>query len=100
MKEKEWTKGPWHVDEQNCHAGNVATCHGDADTWFEVWSPNWSEGIDQEANAHLIAAAPELYEALDELADLMQGVIEGDYKPDSFTLQVAKAALAKARGEE
>ena len=35
-----------------------------------------------------------LREALEELAGLMQGVIDGDYKPDSFTLQVANAALA------
>ena len=31
--------------------------------------------------------------ALEELTDLMQGVIEGDYKPDSFTLQPAREAL-------
>jgi hypothetical protein len=98
MNDKKWTKGPWEVDFQNCHVGQVAVCHGDGDGYWEVWSPNWGGGIDQEANAHLIAAAPELYEALDELADLMQGVIDGDYKPDSYTLQVAKVALAKARG--
>lgn len=34
--------------------------------------------------------------ALSELTDLMQGVIDGDYKPDSFTLQPAHAALVKA----
>lgn len=42
--------------------------------------------------------AEELLEALEELHGLMQGVIEGDYMPDSFTLQVAEAAIAKARG--
>lgn len=45
-------------------------------------------------------ALGELYAALSELADLMQGVIEGDYKPDSFTLQPAKAALAKAEAAQ
>ena len=34
-------------------------------------------------------------EALSELTDLMQGVIDGDYTPDSFTLQPARAALGK-----
>lgn len=38
----------------------------------------------------------ELLEALKELRDLMQGVIEGDYSPDSFTLQIADKAIAKA----
>jgi hypothetical protein len=37
----------------------------------------------------------ELVEAATELAELMQGVIDGDYKPDSFTLQPIKAALAR-----
>ena len=35
----------------------------------------------------------ELRAALAELADLMQGVIDGDYKPDCFTLQPARRAL-------
>jgi hypothetical protein len=30
----------------------------------------------------------------------MQGVIDGNYKPDSFTLQPARAAIAKATGQE
>ena len=34
-------------------------------------------------------------EALSELVDLMQGVIDGEYTPDSFTLQPARAALAQ-----
>jgi hypothetical protein len=50
------------------------------------------------ANARLIAAAPDLYEALTELVDLMDGVLEGDYKPDGFTTQPARAALAKSEG--
>ncbi len=35
-----------------------------------------------------------LRDALDDLASCMQGVIEGDYTPDSFTLQPANTALA------
>jgi hypothetical protein len=46
--------------------------------------------------AKVMAAAPELLEALQELRDLMQGVIDGDYEPDSLTLQIADAAIAKA----
>lgn len=34
-------------------------------------------------------------EALSELTDLMQGVIDGDYTPDSFTLQPARDTLGK-----
>lgn len=40
--------------------------------------------------------ADDILAALIELTDLMQGVIDGDYIPDSFTLQPAHAALVKA----
>lgn len=42
-------------------------------------------------------AVGEVVEALEELCGLMQGVIDGDYTPDSFTLQPANAAIAKLR---
>lgn len=38
-----------------------------------------------------------LREALVELVDLMQGVIDGEYTPDSFTLQPARAALGEVK---
>lgn len=41
-----------------------------------------------------------LVEALQELRDLMQGVIDGEYAPDSFTLQPADAALAAHRAQQ
>lgn len=41
---------------------------------------------------------PTVRAALAELIDLMQGVIDGTYTPDSFTLQPARAAIAKAEG--
>lgn len=39
----------------------------------------------------------ELLEDADELADLMQGVIDGDYVPDSLTLQPIKGSMDRAR---
>jgi hypothetical protein len=39
-------------------------------------------------------ASVEVVEALSELADLMDAVRSGDYKPDSFTTQPARLALA------
>ena len=47
----------------------------------------------------MIKAAAEierLRATLDELAGLMQEVIDGDYVPDSFTLQPAEHALGKS----
>ena len=61
-----------------------------------------AEWKDAEANAHLIAAAPDMYEALKELSTIVLGVIEYHKNTpvilgmDSFTLQPAKEALAEA----
>lgn len=49
-----------------------------------------------DANAKLMVAAPDLLFALQELVGLVEGVIEGDYKPDHFTLQAARIAIKKA----
>lgn len=54
----------------------------------------------QEANARLISAAPELLEALAELAGLVDDICAGNYTPDSFTAQPARIALAKATGAQ
>jgi len=42
----------------------------------------------------LQAEVARLREALEELADLMDDVVAGTYKPDSFTTQPARAALS------
>lgn len=49
-----------------------------------------------EANAHLIAAAPELLEALE---DLMEAV-KDHYEAGGYEWKQARAAIAKAKGEE
>ncbi|RKI08304.1 hypothetical protein D7Y15_26215 [Corallococcus sp. AB030] len=43
----------------------------------------------------LVADNAALLDALKELAELMDGVLDGSYTPDSFTLQVAHRALAE-----
>ena len=53
-------------------------------------------------NAHLIAAAPELYTALDELmivanADFL--AMESPHPMRAIIIEAARAALSKARGE-
>lgn len=61
---------------------------------------------EHEANAHLISAAPELYEALSELVRMNErwnaDVREIIGRPPSWTdqyLTTARLALKKARGE-
>lgn len=98
MSEK-FTPGPWEVDKENCHAGQIAVCYGDKDTYFEVWSRHWFGGIDQEANAHLISAAPEMYEALVDLFHEADSWCECGKCTACKTDAKVRAALAKARGE-
>ena len=51
-----------------------------------------------DADARIIPAAPELLEELEELADFFDAMVDGEYTPDGFTTQPARAAIAKARG--
>ena len=89
------TPGPWMIQQQ---AGRV---------W--IYSSNHPEGhicefIDRglrerkEANAHLIAAAPELLEALklmrEDYEDCEEGLITDK------TMAIAKQAISKAEGRE
>jgi hypothetical protein len=62
--------------------------------------PHWDLSFDEEklANADLMAAAPELYEALSELTRVVGGSLQG-YGLLTAPMDKAKAALAKARGE-
>lgn len=97
MKEK-WTPGPWvftapigaeHAEVRDRDGRRIAVTIGSYPMRTRT----------EDANAYLIAAAPDLYAALDELHDLVNMMIEGEYEPDSFTIQPARLALKKARGE-
>lgn len=71
------TTGPWETDRNNVHSGQIATIHGCiGNGWIEVWSPEacFASEEEQEANARLIAAAPELLAEIEreytELSDI------------------------------
>jgi hypothetical protein len=87
------TRGPWFADTHGSGAFAIKGPDGAVLCTRNAWPGYATESI---ANGLLIAAAPDLLEALSELADLVDGILVGDYKPDSFTLQPARAALAKA----
>lgn len=109
MTETKWTKGQWslpHFAEPdiNCeckyvlsdyHMGAIASvhCSGEGNDWLAHGdNPRFEEAV---ANAHLIAAAPDLYAALDGL--IAPG--DGGVFATRNLIDAAKAALAKARGE-
>ena len=63
----------------------------------------WDDFEDQELYAKLFAASPELYDALLELAEIVDCIADGTLKYseiDSFTTQPAWAALRNAGHED
>lgn len=111
------TPGPWVINSFSRIEDAKAE---DADAWgwadpqwdykdlglpSEVWkkSGNGVTGLPgiiatTEANAHLIAAAPELYEALNICLGHLTGGMDGNWA-DCDPIDVARKALAKAEGK-
>lgn len=85
------TPGPWKMSELAAYVTREHT--------GEEWSgAEFGEGCDKDeaiANARLIAVAPMMLEALDQLADDMESC--GDPQPN--TLRAIDAARAAAKGE-
>lgn len=95
----EHTPGPWTAKQKEGHPWQVASPEGTVAYVFGTAMKGTK--VQQEANAHLIEAGPDLLEVLEELVDIVNGWIEGDdYRPDSFTLQPARLAIAKAKGRK
>ena len=99
MSEPKWTPGPWNAID--CGTGwVVGPREADSDDYIADVHLH-THGISDEsaeANANLIAAAPELYESLYTLA-----ILHGDECSNGENcggVQTALAALARARGEK
>ena len=102
--ELKWTPGPWSVDVLMHSDPNgddyPSEVEVGSDSGLHICGHDlgYNDDVDVAiiANAHLIAAAPDLYAALDALCDR-----EGDDDLDAVRAKWAagRAALAKARGE-
>ena len=116
MSDVKFTPGPWCLSKQSIRIikkdfsaiGSddgflIASSMGRDDSGF------YASDSEADANAHLIAAAPDLYEALERSIDMLQDYAL-DYKKISGSNEVhpihkeiidqAEKALAKARGEQ
>ena len=106
-----WEPGPWEVFKNDslthvvgprlCRKGNSS---GDIKLCHRWVLGAWKYDKQAHANMHLIAAAPELYEALNGLLkvfveDLAECGYDEDDIADHDLVKAARAALAKARGE-
>ena len=95
-----WTPGPWNIGSSDLPVSRMSIhCKGHKDSCHSTVALMVSRGVigishDEEfANARLIAAAPELLEALQSCLD--HGCMTGaDWVSDK-----AQAAIAKATGE-
>lgn len=108
------TPGPWTAD-LNCDGAITSGDHLVArvsanqytpprDRRKKVSSLNWSYSAQDQANARLIAAAPDLLDALHDLMDQLEGVgiaIEDQdsgqwHGAEGLSFAKARAAIAKA----
>lgn len=97
MSEAKFTPGPWSLDREHSPDDSyghwyhrITAGHGYSENGFRL------SGIVNPHDAHLIAAAPELYEALYELVASIK-LVDPEYLQDE--IEFASKTLAKARGE-
>lgn len=103
MKNTGFTPGPWIVDRNNVHGGQIATIYGCRDGWAEIWSTEWPDIENQESNIHLMASAPELVVALNDLLNACYRAALHDELSeiiDGSLLDTAEKAINKALGRE
>ncbi|CZY59658.1 hypothetical protein [Enterobacter hormaechei] len=105
MKEFKGTPGPWVASKTDRSIGPVS--RDDDQSYGMILPVAWVEfdGNDayQQANANLIAAAPDLFEALQCLVksyDEFRTRTGRGTKPQALELLNARAAISKALGEE
>lgn len=79
-----YTPGPWHYEESTKTIRSIPTNY-----WLATMD-SWDGAVNSEANARLIAAAPELLAAL-------QRLMAYDFGDSAGAIQ-ARAAIAKATG--
>ena len=103
MTETAHTPGPWFAVEGNKHHGPFVT-NVEVRTICDLYTVDKLNRIfvfrpeEAEANARLIAAAPDLLEALKALQrQALQGNVRGDEWMDE-ALELTRAAIAKAEG--
>jgi hypothetical protein len=102
MSETKFTPGPWVVGNIFELTFGVKRGNGTEPIGF-VYGPSLAERYDVGrtalANARLIAAAPELYEALERTLNWLASYPGEGAMGIGGPYEQARAALAKARGE-
>jgi len=80
-----FTPGPWRTTGLNVRAGDALICYA-----TDHWSDHKTPESERQANADLIASAPDLLSALERLVHPMA---------DDDDLNFAREVIAKAKGQ-
>jgi hypothetical protein len=94
MTEVKFTPGPWTVEVSEESPNGLVIAPGSEAVIAEI-SSNGQTGTEVMSNARLIAAAPEMLDALRDLRRELRGVVKLDVRKH-FSLMVADAAANKA----
>lgn len=86
------TPGPWKTEGW----GNIIVNDSEGNTLCLY--PQGATHKQTQANAHLIAAAPELLEALIDLVNVSEN-FPNELSKDHYSVKYAKEAIKKAKGE-
>ena len=98
MSEPKWTPGPWRRNPKcNAVVADAATGFEDRENIEYYGGHLIAESIFRYENADLIAAAPDLYQALEAL--VLAEEAAGSDGLEAERRRAAIAALRKARGE-
>lgn len=93
-----WTPGPWHYSPT--HYGKAYDIGAaDGDNVALVYGPSENGSDFFRANARLIAAAPELLAALEEMVEVHPRYNRDHWPVLADALDHARAAIAKAKGD-
>jgi len=100
MSAPKFTPKPWRLEAGRSIVTGSGSFYLAYGTHPKSGRPNFTSFVELDANAHLIASAPELYEALElALATIERlAVRHGPFCSADGTMDVVRAALAKARG--
>lgn len=97
------TPGPWELAVMECKSWSICTVYAAEQGWVEIFAPDggtedWR--AENSANARLIAAAPDMLNALHALCDAADDSDGCQYGTlaTSFVRDIARAAITKATG--
>ena len=102
MSVNKFTPGPWVCGAGNCHTVYGPKKYGHQQIIAVCPTQHGERDYDSRivlANARLIAAAPDLYAALEQIERLSREADRSQVDVASMLSDISRAALAKARGE-